>query len=209
MFRPLCLFSKATDPVPCPALLDGEPCIIPQCFFSHDVCLPLPLSAPPPPFTPTIAPTPVITPVSVPAPTESDDNGPLPTVVPKKTADRRLRDIVEGKKIPEAKKTQDLVAASDKRPRSAELQCGFAKDAKDTVKSATKGTSRAVEIGKVSTGASSNMAESDTWPTPAQSSKKLKTSKTGGSDVSIDEFHGPHVCFLLRPKGGPSCTYLV
>jgi hypothetical protein len=209
MFRPLCLFSKAADPVPCPALLDGESCIIPQCFFSHDVCLPLPLLAPLPPFKPTIAPAPAPapTPVPVPAPAESDGKESLPTV-PKKTVDRRLRDIVGGKQILEAKKTQDPVAARDKRPRSAELQCRFAKDVKGAVKSATKGASK-VEIGEVSAGASSAIAESDAWPTPAQSSKKLKTSKTGESDVSIDGSHGPHVCFLLRPKIGPSCTYLV
>ncbi|KAI5853832.1 hypothetical protein BZA05DRAFT_270923 [Tricharina praecox] len=198
MFRPLRLFSKAADPIFCPAALDGQPCIIPQCFFSHEVYLPQPPPAPPPPSKPITAPAPA------PTPTEPEDSYEPPPAItpPKKTVDPRLRDIVEGKKITEAKKTQDLVAARDKRPRSVEVQCGAAKDVKDAINSATKGASKAVETGNVSPGASSVIASSDAWPTPAQSSKKLKTSKAGGSDVPVDEFYGNHVCVPLRPGRG-------
>ena len=109
--------------------------------------------------------------------------------------DPRLRDIVEGKMIAEAKKTQDPVAARDKLPRSAELQYGAAKDAKDATNATAKGAPKAIEAGNVAPRPSSVIAESDAWPTPAPSSKKLMP-KVGGSDVSVDEFYGPQVWFL-------------
>ena len=75
MFRPLHLFT-ADDSIPCPALRSSLACTVPRCLFSHDFLLD-PTPPPPSPEAPAPAPRPP---------------------VPLTESERRLREIVEGKK---------------------------------------------------------------------------------------------------------------
>jgi hypothetical protein len=79
----------------------------------------------------------------------------------------------------------------EKRPRSSdsseERKVVIDVDSAGDAPAATKHTTR-----------DSALASPDTWPTPAQASKKVKISKK--DEVPPDTFYGSPVCFIVRTR---------
>jgi hypothetical protein len=180
MFSPLNLFSSASNPIPCPALLENQLCPIPRCLFSHDV-----KPAPPPPAPPPL-PEAVVTTVNNAPPVAVDNPEPPKPPPPLSATEKRLREIVEGK-------TQDVAVGrrQSKSPDQGGSTQLLTDDGPPTKRRASASTA---SIRPADT--PEELASLSAWPTPAQSMGKKATAPKGGG-VSLGEFYETQVSVTI------------